>query len=77
MFLTTLQPAQISQMYAKALHSGRRDGKGGLSPASVLYMHRVLKEALSVAVRESRLLPWNPADSIQGAEGRSEKYARA
>jgi hypothetical protein len=33
--LTKLQPAQISQAYAKALTSGRRDGKGGLSPASV------------------------------------------
>jgi integrase len=28
-------------------------------------MHRVLKQALAVAVREWRLLPWNPADSIK------------
>jgi integrase len=63
--LTRLQPAQISEMYAKALASGRRDGKGGLSPASVLYMHRLLKEALQVAVSEWRLLAWNPADSIK------------
>jgi len=52
-----LQPAQISQMYAKALATGRRDGKGGLSPASVLYIHRILKEALAVAASEWRLLP--------------------
>ena len=45
--LTTLQPAQISESYAKALSNGRKDGKGGLSPASVLYMHRLLKEALA------------------------------
>jgi integrase len=63
--LTKLQPAQISEVYAKALRNGRRDGKGGLSPASVLYMHRLLKEALAVAVSEWRLLPWNPADSIK------------
>ena len=63
--LARLQPAQISEMYAKALHGGRKDGRGGLSPASVLYMHRVLKQALAVAVREWRLLPWNPADSIK------------
>ena len=63
--LTKLQPAQISEMYAKALASGRRDGKGGLSPASVLYMHRLLKEALQVAVSEWRLLTWNPADPIK------------
>jgi integrase-like protein len=30
--LTKLQPAQISEMYAKALGGGRKDGKGGLSP---------------------------------------------
>ena len=41
--LTKLQPAQISETYAKALSNGRRDGKGVLSPASVLYMHRLLK----------------------------------
>ena len=63
--LTRLQPAQISEMYAKALASGRRDGKGGLSPASVLYMHRLLKEAFQVAVSEWRLLAWNPVDSIK------------
>ena len=52
-------------MYGKALSSGRRDGKGGLSPASVLYMHRLLKEALQVPVREWRLLTLNPAASIR------------
>jgi len=63
--LAKLQPAQISETYAKAIAGGRRDGKGGLSPASVLYMHRLLKEALAVAVSEWRLLPWNPADPIK------------
>jgi integrase len=63
--LTKLQPVQISGMYAKALTDGRRDGKGGLSPATVVYLHRVLKQALAVAVSEWRLLPWNPADSIK------------
>jgi integrase len=63
--LTKLQPVQISEMYGKALSSGRRDGKGGLSAASVLYMHRLLKEALQVAVSEWRLLTLNPAASIR------------
>ncbi len=64
--LTKLQPAQISEMYANALSGGRKDGKGGgLSLASVLYMHRLLKQALAVAVTEWRLLPWNPADPIK------------
>jgi integrase len=74
--VTKLQPAQISEMYAKALGSGRKDGKGGLSPASVLYMHRLLKQALAVAVSEWRLLPWNPADAIKAPKVR-RKHMRA
>ena len=42
--LTKLRPAQISQMYAKALAGGRRDGKGGLAPTTVVYMHRLIKQ---------------------------------
>jgi integrase len=61
--LTKLQPAHISQAYANALASGRRDGKGGLSPASVHYQHRVLKKALGQAVKW-RLLPSNPVDVV-------------
>jgi hypothetical protein len=34
MLLTKLQPAQISQMYAKALATGRRDGKSDLEGGS-------------------------------------------
>jgi integrase len=71
--LTKLQPAQISEMYAKALVSGRRDGRGGLSPATVLYMHRLLKEALTVAVREWRLLPWSPADAVKAPKVKRAK----
>jgi len=32
--LIKLQPGQISEMYAKALGGGRKDGTGGLSPAA-------------------------------------------
>ena len=49
--LTKLRPAQISDAYAKALASGRRDGKGGLAPTTVVYMHRLVKHALAQAVR--------------------------
>jgi Phage integrase, N-terminal SAM-like domain len=35
--LTKLQPAHISQAYAKALASGRRDGSGGLSARTVTH----------------------------------------
>lgn len=39
------------------------DGAGGLSPRTVHHMHRVLKQALAVAVKWS-LLPRNPTDSV-------------
>jgi len=61
--LTKLQPAHISQAYAKALTGGRRNGRGGLSPASVHYQHRVLKKALGQAVKW-RLLPRSPLDAV-------------
>jgi integrase len=61
--LTKLRPEHISQAYAKALASGRRDGKGGLSPASVHYQHRVLKKALGQAVKW-RLISGNPLDAV-------------
>ena len=62
--LTKLQPAHISQAYAKALASGRRDGTGGLSARTVTHMHRVLHEALQQAV-VWRLLANNPAAFVK------------
>src|SRR5262245_11696186 len=62
--LTKLQPAHISQAYAKALASGRRDGAGGLSARTVTHMHRVLREALQQGVRW-QLLARNPADAVK------------
>lgn len=61
--LTKLRPAQISDSYAKALASGRRDGKGGLAPTTVVYMHRLIKHALAQAVKWE-LLSRNPADAV-------------
>src|SRR5262245_17242416 len=62
--LSKLQSVHISQAYAKALTSGRRDGKGGLSARTVTHMHRVLREALQQAVRW-QLLARNPADAVR------------
>jgi integrase len=61
--LTKLKPAAISSAYAKALTVGRRNGGGGLSPQTVTHMHRVLKQALSQAVKWE-LLARNPADAV-------------
>jgi integrase len=62
--LSKLQPAAISQAYAKALVSGRRDGQGGLSPQTVHHMHRVLRQCLQQAV-EWQMLARNPADVVR------------
>jgi integrase len=61
--LSKLRPAQISAAYAAALASGRRDGKGGLAPTTVVYMHRLIKQALGQAVRWE-LLSRNAADAV-------------
>jgi integrase len=61
--LNKLRPAQISAAYSKALASGRRDGKGGLAPTTVVYMHRLIKQALGQAVRWE-LLSRNAADAV-------------
>ena len=61
--LSRLHAVQISEAYTRALVSGRRDGKGGLSPASVHYQHRVLKKALGQAVKWG-LRRGNPLDAV-------------
>jgi integrase len=62
--LNKLHPLQIQAYYSLALQSGRKDGKGGLSAQTVLHHHRVLKDALTQAVRW-RLLARNPADAVE------------
>jgi integrase len=62
--LSKLQPVDISMAYAKALESGRRDGKGGLSPRTVHHLHRVLFSALDQAERW-KLVNRNPAALLE------------
>jgi integrase len=62
--LTKLRSDQISAAYSKALATGRRDGKGGLSPRTVHHMHRILKQALTQAV-DWQMLVRNPANAVK------------
>ncbi|MGK7057109.1 site-specific integrase [Bradyrhizobium sp. 1050_B9_N1_2] len=62
--LSKLQPIDISEAYGKALETGRRDGKGGLSPRTVHHMHRVLYSALGQAERW-KLIARNPAALLE------------
>ncbi len=61
--LTLLQPLQIQNYYSKALQSGRRDNKGGLSAKTVHYHHRILFEALRHGVKHG-ILTRNVAKSV-------------
>jgi integrase len=62
--LTKLRSSQITSAYSQALVSGRKDGKGGLSAGTVIYMHRILKQALAQAVVWQDLAR-NPADGVK------------
>lgn len=58
--LAKLKAEAIDAAWTKALATGRRDGKGGLSPRTVHHMRRVLIKALNQAVIWE-ILAKNPA----------------
>ena len=53
--LRNLAAPQLNALYAELLKQGRKDGKGGLSPRTVRYVHTILHRALEDAVRWGRL----------------------
>jgi integrase len=59
--LAALGAAQLNAFYADLLSTGRRDGRGGLSPTTVHLIHATVHKALADAVRWGRLAR-NPAD---------------
>jgi integrase len=59
--LQVVTPGRLNAFYGELLAGGRRDGKG-LSPATVRYVHAVIRKALSDAVRWN-LLTRNVADA--------------
>ena len=62
--LAKLRPAHIQAFYSQALKDGRLDGKGGVSPRTVLRFHQVLHVALRHA-RKWQVLASNPADDVE------------
>lgn len=59
--LQDLNPAHLSRLYTDLLAAGRVDGHGGLSPATVHDVHRIVRKALADAVRWG-LVARNPSD---------------
>ncbi len=58
--LQEVGPSDLNALYAELLSSGRKSGKGGLSPRTVRYIHAILRRALDAAVRWN-LISRNPA----------------
>jgi integrase len=71
--LSKLQPQAVSQAYAKALETGRRDRKGGLSKRTVGHMHRILKEALGQAVLWKHLA-LNPCNAVKAPKPEKHQF---
>ncbi len=70
--LSKLHALHIQASYTEAINSGRRDGKGGLSPRTVLQHHRVLRMALQRAVK-FELIARNPADAVDAPRFEKKK----
>jgi integrase len=61
--LQKLKAMNIERLYNTLRQSGRVDGNGGLSAKSIVYVHRVLRKALSQAYK-NELISKNPADLV-------------
>ncbi len=62
--LRSIRPIHLQQFYSACLAGGRKDGKGGLSPSTVKYLHAILSKALGTAVRW-QMLHRNPVDAVE------------
>lgn len=62
--LSKLRPEQIQRLYANLLQSGRKDGTGGLSRSTVIYVHRLLHSAFRLAVKWG-LITRNLCDQVE------------
>ncbi|WP_396190045.1 tyrosine-type recombinase/integrase [Flavobacterium sp.] len=58
--LKALTTADLEDFYDWLIESGRKDGKGGLNPQTVLHIHRMIHKAFEDAVRRE-LTHENPA----------------
>jgi integrase len=62
--LQKLDGPRIDAFYSYLATEGRRDGKGGLAPQTVLHIHRLLSQILSSAVK-ARKLRQSPMIAVQ------------
>ena len=62
--LSQVTTARLDEFYAEKLESGRLDGKGGLSPQTVLHLDRLLHVVFDDARRQRRVA-FNPVDDAK------------
>jgi integrase len=67
--LSKLRPLHVQQLYALLQEIGRADGKGGISPRTLLHVHRLLSEALGQAVRW-QIIPRNVCQAVEAPQAR-------
>ena len=68
--LQALTAARLNEFYALLSSKGRRDGRGGLAPKTVRYLHGIIRKALADAARWS-LVQRNVADQADPPTRRS------
>lgn len=63
--LNKLKPLHLQEFYTRLVTGERMDGKKGkLSPASIIYHHRVIHKALNTALKQ-QLVNRNVADAVE------------
>ena len=72
MELQKLESRHVEELYRILLEKGRVDKKGGLSAKSVLYVHRVLSEAIENAVKK-KYIPQNIVKDVSNVP-KPKKY---
>lgn len=71
--LQGLTASHIESFYAQLLKDGRMDGKGGLSPKSIKYIHRVFSKTLDNALKK-RMVTHNVAKEVMNLP-KTKKYS--
>ncbi len=73
--LTRLTGTALTGLYADLLEGGRMQGKGGLSPRTVRYVHSIVRKALADAFRQG-LIQRNVADQARPPSSRVTKSSK-
>jgi integrase len=70
--LASVTASELNGLYGRLLREGRRNGRGGLSPRTVRYLHTILNKAFSDAVRAGHLVV-NPGAAADPPSPRSTR----